>query len=254
LELKDLFPYQKHSATYRYPELNEPSLHPAILFLLSRILSLFSHLCEGLSSTFFVFCFPTENPFTFLFSPICVTCPAHITPIDLIILIFGEAYQSWSFLNSNLLDHPDIFPHQAKVHSSALYSKIPSVYITINICTYRGADKSLARIWMKQTKKHVRDVLDLNNIEKRVVIKLLFLQGKAPKKIHAILTETLTCFLPGRSKDLSAPLYEELYGKYEKIVLSRHDSNTSPRVRALLKQDIFSYWAGEVLAGDETRF
>jgi len=34
-----------------------------------------------------------------------------------------------------------------------------------------------------------------------------FLQGKAPKEIHAILTETLARFLPGRAKDLSAPLY-----------------------------------------------
>jgi len=34
-----------------------------------------------------------------------------------------------------------------------------------------------------------------------------FLQGKAPKEIHAILTETLACFLPGRAKDLPAPLY-----------------------------------------------
>ena len=32
------------------------------------------------------------------------------------------------------------------------------------------------------------------------------LQGKAPKEIHAILTETLACFLPGRDKNLSAPL------------------------------------------------
>ena len=32
------------------------------------------------------------------------------------------------------------------------------------------------------------------------------LQGKAPKEIHAILTETLARFLPGRAKDLSAPL------------------------------------------------
>ena len=31
------------------------------------------------------------------------------------------------------------------------------------------------------------------------------LQGKAPKEIHAILTETLASFLPGRAKDLSAP-------------------------------------------------
>jgi len=39
------------------------------------------------------------------------------------------------------------------------------------------------------------------------VIKFLFLQDKAPKEIHAILTETLDCFLPGRDKDLPAPLY-----------------------------------------------
>jgi len=34
-----------------------------------------------------------------------------------------------------------------------------------------------------------------------------FLQGKAPKEIHIILTEILACFLPGRAKDLSASLY-----------------------------------------------
>jgi len=38
-------------------------------------------------------------------------------------------------------------------------------------------------------------------------VKFLFLQDKAPKEIHAILTETLACFLPGRAKDLSSPLY-----------------------------------------------
>jgi len=32
------------------------------------------------------------------------------------------------------------------------------------------------------------------------------LQGKASKEIHAILTGTLACFLPGRAKDLSTPL------------------------------------------------
>ena len=35
------------------------------------------------------------------------------------------------------------------------------------------------------------------------------LQGKAPKEIHAILTETLPSFLPGRATDLSAPIYKE---------------------------------------------
>ena len=51
---------------------------------------------------------------------------------------------------------------------------------------YRGADKSLARTGRKQTLKHVRDECDFNKIETRAVIKFLFLQGKAPKEIHAI--------------------------------------------------------------------
>jgi len=72
---------------------------------------------------------------------------------------------------------------------------------------YRGADKSLARPGMKQARKHVRDTRDLNNIETRAVIKFFFfLQVKAPKEIHAILPETLACFLPGGAKDLSSPL------------------------------------------------
>jgi hypothetical protein len=70
----------------------------------------------------------------------------------------------------------------------------------------RGADKSLARPGRKKARKHIRDARDFNNIEKRAVIAFAFQQGKAPKEIHAILTETLACFLPGRAKDLSAPL------------------------------------------------
>jgi len=38
-------------------------------------------------------------------------------------------------------------------------------------------------------------------------LQIVPLQGKAPKEIHAILRETLACFLPGLAKDLSAPLY-----------------------------------------------
>jgi len=72
---------------------------------------------------------------------------------------------------------------------------------------YRGADKSLARAGRKRTRKHVRDARDFNNIEMHTVMKFfLFLQGKGPKEIHAILKETLVCFLPGQAKDLSAPL------------------------------------------------
>jgi len=76
---------------------------------------------------------------------------------------------------------------------------------------YRGADKSLGRTGKKQARKHVRDALDFNNIETRAVIKFFFLLGKSPKEIHAILTETLACFLLGRAKNLLAPLYSTHY-------------------------------------------
>jgi len=75
--------------------------------------------------------------------------------------------------------------------------------------TTGGADKSLARPGRKEARKHVRDARDFNKIETRAVIKFLFLKGEAPKEIHAILTETLACVLPGRAKDLSAPSVEQ---------------------------------------------
>jgi len=72
-----------------------------------------------------------------------------------------------------------------------------------SVFKYRGADKSLDRPGRKQARKHVTDARDFNNIETRAVIKFFFfLQGKAPKEIHSVLTETLACFLPGRAKDL----------------------------------------------------
>ena len=72
---------------------------------------------------------------------------------------------------------------------------------------HRGADKSLARPGRKQLRKHIRGARDFNNIETGAVANFIFfLQGKAPNEIHAIPTETLACFLPGLTKDLSAPL------------------------------------------------
>jgi len=77
---------------------------------------------------------------------------------------------------------------------------------------YQGADKSLAQPGRKQARKHVTEARSFNNIETRTVIKFFFsLQGKAPKEIHAILMETLVCFLPGRTKDLTAPLYYDYF-------------------------------------------
>ena len=46
------------------------------------------------------------------------------------------------------------------------------------------------------------------------------LQGKAPKEIHAILTETLACFLPGRAKDLSTPVYTSCLSLEFKFLLA----------------------------------
>jgi hypothetical protein len=62
---------------------------------------------------------------------------------------------------------------------------------------YRGADKSEILSGRKQAMKHERNARDFNNIESRAILKHFFLQGKAPKEIHAILTETLAYFLPG---------------------------------------------------------
>jgi len=90
----------------------------------------------------------------------------------------------------------------------------------MNLGVYRGADKSLARPGRKQARKLVRDARDFNNIETRAGIKFLFLQGKAPKEIHAILRVTLTFFLPGRAKDLSAPLYMLFFVYYLLIYLT----------------------------------
>ena len=70
-----------------------------------------------------------------------------------------------------------------------------STSATFRVEVYRGADKSLARPGMKQARKHVSDARDFNNIETRALITFFFfLQDKAPKEIHAILTET-ACFL-----------------------------------------------------------
>jgi len=99
---------------------------------------------------------------------------------------------------------------------------------------YRG-DKSLARPGRKQAREHVTYALDFN-IETQAV-NFFFLQDKAPKQIHAILTETIACFLPGRAKDLPASciclaahmLYVHLYpgrrtseGQHVNTILQRN--------------------------------
>ena len=115
---------------------------------------------------------------------------SHLTPIKITFKYFSLIM--WEFYCLQLNDF-------RRLNTCVLHITKPT--------TYRDADKSIARPGRKQARKHVRDARDFNNIETRSVIKLFFLQGKAPKEIQAILTETLACFLPCRAKDLSASLY-----------------------------------------------
>ena len=93
---------------------------------------------------------------------------------------------------------PTAFGTKEKNHGLCTY--------TVNVfwyAMYRGADKSLARPGRKQARKHVRDARDFQQHRDASCHQVPPpLQSKAPKEIHAILTETLTCFLPGRAKDL----------------------------------------------------
>ena len=100
------------------------------------------------------------------------------------------------------------FSLQQWLHERTLSVLLYAVYYSPPWCI-PGADKSLALPGRKQVRKHVRDARNFNNIETWAVIMfcLFVLQGKTPKEIHAILKETLACFLPGRAKDISAPLY-----------------------------------------------
>ena len=85
------------------------------------------------------------------------------------------------------------------------FTKVPD-----GLQTYTGVLKSPLPDQEGQKLGSTSDTRDFNNIETLTVIKVFFfLQGKAPKEIHAILTETLACFLPGRAKDSSAPQYSQ---------------------------------------------
>ena len=79
----------------------------------------------------------------------------------------------------------------------------------------RGAGKSLTQSGRKQAREHVRDARNFSNIEKRAVIKFPPpLQGKAPKEIHTILTETLACFLSVGQRNYQHPCTFGLYYNY----------------------------------------
>ena len=108
---------------------------------------------------------------------------------------------------------------------------------SLNFSKYQGADKSLARPGRKQARKHFRDARDFITSRRELSSSSFSLQGNAPKEIHAILTETLAGFLPGRVTDSAAPLYRILHRKLQRVwlmrqrrhgVLSRNDAASFP--------------------------
>ena len=102
-----------------------------------------------------------------------------------------------------------------------------------------------------------------NNIEKRAVIKFFFLRGKVPKEIHAILAETMACFLPGRAKDLLAPCtvsnavvfvaYEISYNTYKKcevkliLLYNKHTIYLMKSTHHIPKKNILHQFKNNVL-------
>ena len=104
-----------------------------------------------------------------------------------------------SLIKNNKCDHP-LYQFVTEFYSGVCaYIPLSSSFQLLgHIILYRGADKSLTRPGRKQPRKHDRDARNFNKSRRELSSSFFFLQGKAPKEIHAILTKTLPCsFLVG---------------------------------------------------------
>jgi hypothetical protein len=110
------------------------------------MLSIYLHL--GLPSGLFPSGFPTNNLYTFLFSPLHATCPAHLGIFYLIILIIlVEEYKTCSSFLCNFL-HSPVTPSLFGPNSllSTLFPHTLSLCSSLNVrdhvsCPYRTKGK-----------------------------------------------------------------------------------------------------------------
>jgi len=85
------------------------------------------------------------------------------------------------------------------------------------------------------------DARDFNNIETRAVIKIFPLQGKAPKEIHAILTETIGEHAPSYAavKNLVAQFKRGDFSTCDAPRPGRHKTVTTPEIIDQIHELIF---------------
>jgi hypothetical protein len=78
MEHEGSLPCSQDPSTGPHPEPDRPSPYHPILSYLRSILILTTHLCLGLPSGLFSSAFPTNILYSFRFSQICATRPAHL--------------------------------------------------------------------------------------------------------------------------------------------------------------------------------
>ena len=98
------------------------------------ILILSSHLCLGLPKDLFPSGFTTKILYTFMDCSICATCPAHLSCLDLrLLIILGKEYNACSSALYNFLHSPVIQYHLVlNIFLSTVHTLFSN---TLNLCS-----------------------------------------------------------------------------------------------------------------------